>query len=102
MFMLLYVSETQVKQSETSETIINKKVSKHLKPTFSLMLQLLQFVTKMLQLQNCINTDCYNCYKKNNVFIIYIYIILFFLLLLYYFLFSYRPNIKNVVTSVTI
>ena len=54
------------------------------------MLQLLQLVTKMLQLQTRINTDCYNCYKKNDVFIIYIlsYFFLFLSYFLYYFYFS--------------
>ncbi len=54
------------------------------------MLQLLQFVTKMLQPQTCINTDCYKCYKKNDVFIIYIYIyyIIFFIIIILFFYFS--------------
>jgi hypothetical protein len=91
--MLLYVSETLVKQSETSETISNDqhlKVSKHRKATSILMLQLLQLVTKMLQPQSRINTNCYKCYKKNNVFIIYIlyYFFLFLSYYLYYLLFS--------------
>ena len=87
--MLLSVSETLVKQSETSETFSNNQHFS-LKATSSLMLQLLQVVTKMLQLQTCINTDCYNCYKKNNVFIIYIlsYFFLFLSYYLYYLLFS--------------
>jgi len=102
--MLLYVSETLVKQSETSETFSNNQHFS-LKATSSLMLQLLQVVTKMLQPQTCINTDCYNCYKKNDVFIIYIYFILFFfilILLFILFIIFYRLNIKKVVTSVTI
>ena len=91
--MLLYVSETLVKHTETSETISNDqhlKVSKHRKATSILMLQLLQLVTKMLQPQTCINSTCYKCYKKNNVFIIYIYIyyIIFFIIII---LFSYFP-----------
>ena len=91
MFMLLYVSETLVKQSETSETIsnnqhFNKKTP--LKPTSILMLQLLQVVTKMLQLQTRINTDCYKCYKKNDVFIIYIYIYILYYFFIIIILFS--------------
>ena len=87
--MLLSVSETLVKQSETSETFSNNQHFS-LKATSSLMLQLLQLVTKMLQPQTCINTDCYNCYKKNDVFIIYIlyYFFLFLSYYLYYLLFS--------------
>jgi len=93
--MLLSVSETLVKHTETSETISNNqhlKVSKHRKATSSLMLQLLQLVTKMLQPQTRIHSDCYKCYKKNDVFItIYIFYIIFFyfyliIILFYYFL----------------
>ena len=51
------------------------------------MLQLLQVVTKMLQPQTCINTDCYRCYKKNDVFIIYI--LYYFFLFLYYYLYYF-------------
>lgn len=64
---------------------INKSI-KYLKATSGLMLQLLQLVTKMLQPQTCINTGCYKCYKKNDVFIIYIYYIIFFY---YYYIIFY-------------
>jgi len=53
------------------------------------MLQLLQVVTKMLQPQTCINTDCYRCYKKNDVFIIYIYLIFFYSYLIFYIIYIF-------------
>jgi len=53
------------------------------------MLQLLQLVTKMLQPQTCINTDCYNCYKKNDVFIIYILYYYYYYYYIYIILFFY-------------
>ena len=88
--MLLSVSETLVKQSETSETISNDqhlKVSKHLKATSILMLQLLQVVTKMLQPQSHIHSNVTNVTKKT-MYLLYIYYIIFFIIII---LFSYFP-----------
>ena len=101
--MLLFVSETLVKQSETSETISNDqhlKVSKHRKATSILMLQLLQVVTKMLQPQSHIYSNVTNVTKKT-MYLLYIFYIIFFIIIILFIIF-YRRNIKKVVTSVTI
>ena len=90
--MLLYVSETLVKHTETSETISNDqhlKVSKHLKATSILMLQLLQVVTKMLQPQSHIHSNVTNVTKKTMYLLyIYIYYIIFFIIIILFFYFS--------------
>ena len=93
MFMLLSVSETLVKQSETSETISNDqhlKVSKHLKATSSLMVTVVTVgyseVTLLKAASILMVTEVTHFFNVLLIYIYYYIIIIYIIIyIIYYF-----------------